>query len=478
MTEPIIQQDSTDTLVVPVPPAMALGARGVLTAATIRVRTPSSAMPDEDGAEAATVDPVDTTVAADTEAGSETVALDDASDVTPGRPLALFLDDVAVASAPVSLGRITTWTAFASTVQQHPVATSFDDIIADTEPDPIQGAHGVQLAHTFEAGKAVTLTFRCLPGDTDHDWIAIAAHDGGSVGVGQYFDVVNAALGSALGTAPDDATVETDENGDVICAITFTPQAGAQGTVTIAVSAADGGAADVQGDGENASVRIAEVFAQTVADGGGQVRQLIVTPVAVDGDTVRLAEPLPVGVDAGAAVRGWSVTHPLTAAETEGKGRGLAVVRATIGGVIYEFPFRFRVEPHAARYTLTPERLLMVYPDLASWKAPYDGDLQKAIHAAWTDLVFVDLQRRGIHPERVHAQDLVEVAHRAAVRLHLLRLSANADIAEIEEAGAFYTDRLDAIVEGKRWEYDAANTLAVPDDEEPDPTGSFIGFGR
>src|SRR5690606_27464967 len=107
-------------------------------------------------------------------------------------------------------------------------------------------------------------------------------------------------------------------------------------------------------------------------------------------------------------------------------GRGLAIVKATIGGVEYEFPFRFRVEPHAARYTLTPEKLLAVYPDLSAMKAPYDGNIKKAIHAAWTDLLFVDLARRGLHPERIHATDLVEVAHRAAVRLHLLRLSANA----------------------------------------------------
>lgn len=145
--------------------------------------------------------------------------------------------------------------------------------------------------------------------------------------------------------------------------------------------------------------------------------------VVADSDTyrttVRLLEPLPCDVAAGAELAGFAVSIDLTAAQTSDAGECLALWTATVDGREVMWSQAFRVVRRLLVSVLTPSRLLSAYPLVRTLRSSVDVSLERVIDAAWTHRVLPWLSAQGVPEEDVVAADVLEPLHAHACLLHL-----------------------------------------------------------
>jgi len=137
-------------------------------------------------------------------------------------------------------------------------------------------------------------------------------------------------------------------------------------------------------------------------------------------NTLQLEEPLPCDIANGSAVRGFAVLKALSAAQTDQVGDALALWRATVNGIVYEWSESFRIVNKVTAPKLTPTRLTHAYPLMASLRDTNDIDYEAIIDAAWDHRVVPLLAARKILDEDVIGDEALVPLHSLACVLHLV----------------------------------------------------------
>lgn len=135
---------------------------------------------------------------------------------------------------------------------------------------------------------------------------------------------------------------------------------------------------------------------------------------ALTSAAMQLAEPLPMAVPASSPVKGWAVSHPLTATETAQAGECLALWRAVIGGVSYEWSQAFRIVRRIPVSILTPTRLTQSWPVVRTMRSRQDLDLEEIIRVAWEHRILPWAAANSISEEDIVAVDALEPLHAIA----------------------------------------------------------------
>lgn len=144
---------------------------------------------------------------------------------------------------------------------------------------------------------------------------------------------------------------------------------------------------------------------------------------AIEGGTTNqlyTVEPLPCAIANNSLVRGFAVTKALTAAQTDQVGDALALWRATVNGVVYEWSQSFRVVNKVTAPKLTPTRLAHAYPIITSLRDTNDIDYEATIESAWIHRVVPLLAARKILDEDVISDEALVPMHALACVLHLV----------------------------------------------------------
>lgn len=205
-------------------------------------------------------------------------------------------------------------------------------------------------------------------------------------------------------------------------------------------------------------------------DDGQRFTVRVIAYTSGGGHTVHLADPLPIAVPSGSALKGLAITHALTAAETASIGDGLAKVRATLNGVQRAFDVSFRVVNAILGLTLTPDRLVSAYPQVSRLRSSSDEDYTEAIDSAWEHLLRPELRARGFLEENINSPSELEPAHALAVIYRMTRAARPDDIERIEEARKDYKTMLDNVLNSSALWYSAddSDDNMMDGDGQPD----------
>lgn len=196
------------------------------------------------------------------------------------------------------------------------------------------------------------------------------------------------------------------------------------------------------------------------ATGSAYVEVVSATAGVLSASALTLAEPLPLAVASGAAVKGWAVTKALTAAQTAEPGSGLAIFKATVDGVDYEWSHEFRIVRRIPTSVLTPTRLTQAWPSVRQMRSRQDVDFEETIEAAWGHRILPFLAANGIDAEDVTSVDVLEPLHAVGCVLQL-----------VEGNPAVPRELVESIQ--RRWERLSETTLArkdwweTPQDSQP-----------
>lgn len=185
------------------------------------------------------------------------------------------------------------------------------------------------------------------------------------------------------------------------------------------------------------------------------------------GTTLTVKSPLPMAVPSSSTVKGWRITHALTAAETAQAGEAHALFTATLGGVSYTWAHQFRIVRRNAAYSLNAQGLATLAPRAQNLKPSTDKDFTESIRAAWERYLLPSLEAKQIHVERIFSWGRLEAAHAAAVEMMLLQ-QAGRDPAIVDDARKEYLRTLEATLAGVDFWYDAPDEAAArPQDDVP-----------
>lgn len=164
-------------------------------------------------------------------------------------------------------------------------------------------------------------------------------------------------------------------------------------------------------------------------------------------DLLDVAEPVDFIARTGSTLKGFSVSKPLSSAQTAQPGNGLAMWRVTIDGEDYEIAQPFRVVRRMAVQMLTESELMTSWNVVKELKGRNDISLGEIMNAAWEHRVLPWLEAQNIAEENV-------VSSAALVPLHaigcVLQLVDGA-----RQVGPELAERVQ-----KRWDTCAAQTLA------------------
>lgn len=199
----------------------------------------------------------------------------------------------------------------------------------------------------------------------------------------------------------------------------------------------------------------------------------VVVKVLSTGATVYLAHALPCDVPSGATLTGLAVSHALTTSETSTSGRGLAIWRATIGGVVRSWEQAFRVVPRAFSQRLTSPQLQTYLREWPRLRPEHDITDQDSIDSAY-EWVLSDLEASGYRVDRINS---IEKLNLAVVRQLLFRAREALDGPAAEatlKAEERYHREIEKAKAGADWWYDRDDDEDLSEDVRDHPAPEEI----
>ena len=147
---------------------------------------------------------------------------------------------------------------------------------------------------------------------------------------------------------------------------------------------------------------------------------VVVSEKSVTGTTLYMTEPLLEDVASGCSVLGYACTRALSTAQTALVGRGTAVFRATLGGVMIPFAAEFRVVRRLPAWPLTSEQLTSHAPWVRTKKLRSDVGSAELLRAGLDIHLLPALRSKGIDEEDIISTEPLFAAHVAACCLQAL----------------------------------------------------------
>lgn len=195
---------------------------------------------------------------------------------------------------------------------------------------------------------------------------------------------------------------------------------------------------------------------------------------------VLLAEPIPTALATASTFKGFAVSHALTTTETANPGNGLALWRAVIDSVTYEWAQSFRIVRRIPVCPLTTTRLTQAYPVIHTMRARTDTSLDELVLSSWEFRVLRALEAKGITEENIISTEVLEplVAIGCLLQLCLQDPTLAADY--VDRVQQDY-DRTMASVLGSRHWFETEqheNPSPRPNTEDPTPRRGAIGLTR
>lgn len=181
----------------------------------------------------------------------------------------------------------------------------------------------------------------------------------------------------------------------------------------------------------------------------------------VTGNYLQLAAPLPMDIGASSGVYLYRVEYTLSAAQTALAGECSAEWRATasLDGIgVTQWAQSFRLVRRMPFSTLTPAKLVMAYPAIATKKTRSDISYETLITSAWTHEILPLCDSRGIAEEDIVSAEALEPLHASACLLHLLRQREDVDQAYFERILARHEQLKETTFSRSSW-------YVVPQDE-------------
>lgn len=213
-----------------------------------------------------------------------------------------------------------------------------------------------------------------------------------------------AAVNAWLRAQPTSATVRVATPSTSMPAIADAEAATVDALATTLAAAAADGATSLTLAG---AVALKRGRRYLVADGAGSFIE-VESRTEGNSATMKLAEPLPRALDNAAAVKGFAVSHALTADETDVVGECLALWKAIVDGVAYEWSQTFRVVARMPVCTLTPTKLTKAYPSIRPLKTRNDETFEETIEIAWEYLVYPLLAKHDLDDEDILSWETLE----------------------------------------------------------------------
>lgn len=195
---------------------------------------------------------------------------------------------------------------------------------------------------------------------------------------------------------------------------------------------------------------------------------------------VLIAEPIPTSVAITSTFKGFAVSHALTTAETDQPGNGLALWRAVVDSVTYEWAQSFRIVRRIPVCPLTPTRLTQAYPVIHTMRARTDTTLEELIATGWEFRVLRALEANGIAEENIVSTEVLEPLVAAGCLLQLVMQDPSLPSDYVDRVQQDY-DRTMASVLGSRHWYETEqheNPSPRPNTEDPTPRRGAIGLTR
>lgn len=197
-------------------------------------------------------------------------------------------------------------------------------------------------------------------------------------------------------------------------------------------------------------------------------------------NAILCTEPLPMRIYATSTVLGFAVYTALTAEQTAQPGPALALWRATISGVTYEWHQPFRVVRRLPTIPLTPAKLTETYPVIHTLRARTDRTLQEVIEAAWNHRVVRALNAKGIQEEDIVSSDVLEPALAAACLFHLVHQGPEHSPDYVMRLKEDFEQSLASALASRHWyeEHQLENPSPAPDTESPTPNRATLRLTR
>jgi hypothetical protein len=177
--------------------------------------------------------------------------------------------------------------------------------------------------------------------------------------------------------------------------------------------------------------------------------------------TLDLRTELPFDAAEESTVIGNECSKALTVDQTAQPGNGLALWRAVIDGVTYEWAQPFHVVRRMPIPMLTPTGLLEAWPVMRTLRPAQDPTFEGTLAAGWEHRVLNWLQAQGISEEDVVSSDVLVPLHAAGCVLQLAdgNESVSADL--IARVQRRWDGLSESLLARKDW-YAAPQTSASP----------------
>jgi hypothetical protein len=176
-------------------------------------------------------------------------------------------------------------------------------------------------------------------------------------------------------------------------------------------------------------------------------------------------------VPSGTSIYSRTVTHALTADETDTRGPGFALFEADdANGVLRRWRVAFEVVPARLQVPLTLDELLAAWPKARDWIPAEDETAKESIQAAWDHEVLPELRARGIEEEFIFNAEPLRTPLLEAVRWRALR--------DVDDGTPPPRDDLErayrrALASSDWWEAPDRDTDQPAPDEPARPIGTF-----
>lgn len=195
---------------------------------------------------------------------------------------------------------------------------------------------------------------------------------------------------------------------------------------------------------------------------------------------VLLAEPIPTTVATASPFVGFAVSHALTTTETANPGNALALWRAVISSVTYEWTQSFRIVRRIPVCPITPTRLTQAYPVIHTMRARTDLSLEELIATAWEFRVLRALEAKGIQEEDIVSTEVLEplVAIGCVVQLVMQDPTQAPDF--VQRILEDYERTMSSVLASRHWYEDSQteNPAPRPDTEQPTPRRGGMRLSR
>lgn len=186
--------------------------------------------------------------------------------------------------------------------------------------------------------------------------------------------------------------------------------------------------------------------------------------------SVVTAEPLPTGMDSGASFKGFAVSYALSAAQTDQPGSGLALWRAVIASVTYEWAQSFRVVRRIPVCPLTATRLTQAYPVIHTLRARTDLSLDELIRTSWEFRVLRALEAKGVQEDDIISTEVLEPLVAIGCLLQLAVQDPTLQPDFVQRIADDYDRTMTSVLSSRHWYEDHQSTNPAPRHEGEQPT--------